>query len=387
MRTRTTHFLVGPALLALALAGQASAQDRILPPADTVPATVAESESVDANAPQAPTVELDALVQELDSVTLADRRNAAAALRKQPLIVLTSLLSRNELSLEQRTHLESCARAKFLTEPRAALGVRWNPNDRNTATILSTEAPFDCTRVLQAGDQIVRIGDVDVGTIGTLPPAILSYSPGDRVEIRFIREGKKCVGTVVMGDFRTLLRTGGTPQVDHNLEVAWLLFRARTLGEDHQREAPIAARFDEHALLAMSVSSARSRMEAMDVPFGPNGLRVNVVSRSTGQDAKSRPTSIATGGAAPIHTFAPSRFFTPLKGDVSDKVRMRVAAFEQELESIDSEIATIKTLVENARDDDDRTRHLDNLRVMSAKRNLIQQQLDGLRQQINGGQK
>ncbi|QQS08851.1 MAG: PDZ domain-containing protein [Phycisphaerales bacterium] len=346
-----------------------------------------DSPSVAAPAAKPPTFDLETLVAQLDSPALTDRQKAGDSLHAQSLVVLMGLLTRDSLTLEQRTRLELTARSKFMQGPRAALGVRWNANDPGGATILSTEPAFDCSKVLQAGDIIVRIGDVDIAAVGSLPPAILSYSPDDRVEIRFLRNDKKCVGTVIMGDFRTLANQRLPNQVDFNLATAWLLYRDRTLKGSTRDEAPIAIRFDEHALLAVDTVSTRSRFEDMRMSMPPNGIRVNINMDRAGQDDKSRPTRITSGGDTPLSIAPPPRFFTPLRGDVSEQIRARVAMMERDLESIDSDIATSKALFENAATDDERDLHRNNLKSMSDKRNLIQQQLDGLRQQINGRRK
>lgn len=372
--------------VALAFATPVFAQDN---PSARTPEGELEKDSPSIAAPAAtsPAFDLESLVAQLDSPALSDRQKAGESFRGQSLVVLMGLLTRDDLTLEQRTRLELIARSKFMQGPRAALGVRWNANEPGGATILSTEPDFDCSKVLQAGDIIVRIGDVDIAAVGSLPPAILSYSPDDRVDIRFLRNEKKCVGTVVMGDFRSLANQRLPNQVDFNLSTAWLLYRDRTLKDSTHNDEPIAIHFDEHALLAVDTVSARSRLDSMRMSMPPNGIRVNINADRAGQGDKARPTRITSGGSTPLSIAPPPRFFTPLRGDVSEQIRARVTMMERDLEAMDGEIATIKALLENAATDDERAQHQYNLKAMSDKRSLIQQQLEGLRQQINGRRK
>ena len=53
---------------------------------------------------------------------------------------------------------------------------------------------------VQAGDVIVKLGDMQVGSIQDLFGALAAHSPGDAVEIEVLRDGERRTLEAVLGE-------------------------------------------------------------------------------------------------------------------------------------------------------------------------------------------
>lgn len=143
--------------------------------------------------------QLDEVLAKLASPDLAVREEAARALMGRAdadLKTIEGLLSRADLSAEQRLRLLHLASVRFRETPRGALGVSFGFGAGSDGLMISAPlANFPAAKVLRPGDRIVAVdGEVipsnsGFGWSGNSPirPFVISRDPGDTVRLTIIR--------------------------------------------------------------------------------------------------------------------------------------------------------------------------------------------------------
>ncbi len=210
MRTRPLSVLIG----LFALAGPAPAQPdnghELLPKAD-----------------------LERLVAALDADDPAARENATRAIAEDQRVTLRRLepyLSDAALSREQRRRLLSAAFERFAREPRAAMGVSFEPLAREAGLRLATVVPnFPCAALLKAGDRVLAFDGVALRDQQHAVATIISRDPGDEIEVSLQRQGEPLTVAVPLGR-RDRLETP-VPASGQMLVEAWTI-RSRTFAAD-----------------------------------------------------------------------------------------------------------------------------------------------------------
>lgn len=168
--------------------------------------------------------EVAELVAALGSSDVRVRTAATAELRDRNDLTLAGLeaaLADPALTPEQRRRLNGAALDRFLREPRAAMGVQWQPQANPSAVVLSlTLEGFHSSEVLKPGDRLEAIDDIPVSNDLRLRATIISHDPGDTVEVALVRAGEPMKVRVRLGSFDDL-RNGPPPSP--TFAVAWAL--------------------------------------------------------------------------------------------------------------------------------------------------------------------
>ncbi|MCX5691626.1 MAG: PDZ domain-containing protein [Planctomycetota bacterium] len=168
--------------------------------------------SAPASAPETPRSRLAALIRELDAPTPVQRATASERAQADPEFTLSlleealTMARATPLSPEQIMRLEQAARQRFLTEPRAAMGVQFSQLENITEGVeISAPLPgFDSMRALQPGDIIHQVDSIVIHRQDQMRAAIVSYSPGDDVSLSISRQGEKMQVKIKMGSFADL---------------------------------------------------------------------------------------------------------------------------------------------------------------------------------------
>ncbi len=175
-----------------------------------------------------------ALVADLAKPDPLSRTSASEHLESDPSFALKDIegvLASPGLNAEQTRRLTAAAEARFLREPRAAVGVTFNQfeQDRNGSVVLdNVEATFPASAVLQAGDRIEAIDGVRLSAVNPMRPHILSRDPGDTIPMTIVRQGVTMNVVVTLGRWADLRdrRRGGQfvrsmdPR-EEDFEAAW----------------------------------------------------------------------------------------------------------------------------------------------------------------------
>ncbi|MCA3006685.1 MAG: hypothetical protein LW650_02350 [Planctomycetaceae bacterium] len=142
---------------------------------------------------------MDEVLARLASPDLSVREEAARALSGRAdadLKTIEGLLTRPDLSAEQRLRLLHLASVRFRETPRGALGVSFGFGPGSDGLMISAPlANFPAAKVLRPGDRIVAVdGEVipsssGFGWSGNSPirPFVISRDPGDTVRLTIIR--------------------------------------------------------------------------------------------------------------------------------------------------------------------------------------------------------
>lgn len=165
-----------------------------------------------ASAPETPRSRLAALIRDFDAPTQMERSMASERAQADVEFTLSlleeALTSPREtpLSPEQVMRLEQAALQRFLSEPRAAMGVQFSQLENITEGVeISAPLPgFDSMRVLQPGDIIHQVDSIVIHRQEQMRAAIVSYSPGDEVLLSISRQGEKMQVKIKMGSFADL---------------------------------------------------------------------------------------------------------------------------------------------------------------------------------------
>ena len=176
--------------------------------------------------PAATLAELKQVVANLDSEVLQQRLDAARSLREGPrfgLKTIEGVLRTAELSPEQHRQLVSVAWERFKSEPRPAMGISSNYNQRGAVVQFVTPG-FPAQQVLKSGDRIEVADGVKLDEFDTLRHVILSRDPGDEMALTILRDGATLNVKVTLGRLEDLR---GQALTELSLVTAFRLFRAR----------------------------------------------------------------------------------------------------------------------------------------------------------------
>jgi hypothetical protein len=152
----------------------------------------------------------DELVAALDDPALTVRQTAHAEISLRSDVTMPQIegaLARNDLSPEQRIRLDDAARERFISGPRAAMGISWNLDIPNRASIVKPIEGFDAFNKLEPGDIFVSVDNLPIR--GPNPQQqlrwqIISHDPGDVMPVT-VRRGKELKSfDLVLGPYEQL---------------------------------------------------------------------------------------------------------------------------------------------------------------------------------------
>lgn len=287
---RGLPFLV-PALAAWLAAPAASAQlDRGDDAAVAPAARGAESQPVAGDE-----IDLARTAADLGSPDVKTRIEAherLAAARSITLRQIEQLIrTTNPLSPEQRRRLLAVAYQRFLTEPRAGMGINAN-RDPDRPTLNSLIEGFPAAEVLKVGDRFIAAAGMNIDAWDTLRAVIISHDPGDEIPATIVRDGATLNVRIKLGRFDQLDRQ---PQLEPSIrEAAWTL-RSRGLRDPAMVEAkPIESGLSTAAWF----NPALIQREAADIqPADVGGdTRTNVVAGGESRGGVPQVQEIITGG-------------------------------------------------------------------------------------------
>lgn len=217
--------------------------------------------------------DLDALIALLGSADLATREEASRRIALREDVSLSTiegvLLSREDLSGEQRARLHSIARELFDRGPRAGMGVQFGPIAPEGVQIAATVAGFDAARALLAQDVLHEVDGRRVNSSEMIRAEILSREPGEAMDLTVLRMGQSLRVRIAMGSYADLNRGRSVPLEAEALSRAWRT-RLERLGLDNPlgaREvslgspAPIPEREGAWTLLGSNVTIERGTVE------------------------------------------------------------------------------------------------------------------------------
>lgn len=222
---------------------------------------------------------LDEVVARLDSPVFTAREQASYDLLTREDLTIDEVelkLADPGLSPEQRLRLEWVALEVFRRGPRAALGIRFQPERDGGVRILDTVPDFPASRVLQPDDQIVEADGAPVTRQATFRAAILSHAPKEVMRLTIVREGRRERVDVELGSFESLIGGAGPRETD--ILEAWNLRRGRegALGyPDPLAPVALAGAPDKPEPGSASWERAYATGDA------PSGVRVGGQSRDT----------------------------------------------------------------------------------------------------------
>jgi len=178
----------------------------------------------------APSVDLRAVIRDLDAPSLEAREAATMRLMSLEGIRLTDvepMLDDPGLTPEQAARLDRVAFMCFQRTQRGALGVSFGSQTPDGTEISTTIAGFDASVALRARDVVRSAGGVRLHDTLTFRAVILSYEPGDAVPLEVIRDGRPMQIDVRLGRFADLQQ----PMVPDFAVMAraWELRRDRTM--------------------------------------------------------------------------------------------------------------------------------------------------------------
>jgi len=169
-------------------------------------------------------VTVEQLVEQLASESFVDRELAADELEYNAAISLDLLenqLARSDLGAEQRLRLYRAAMIRFVTEPRAAMGVNLSREVNELGLrITGTVEGFDSINKLQNGDFISEINHWPIRATVDLQVAVISRSPGEVVPIVVVRGEQRFTADIELGAWSDLPNTGALQR--SALQAAWL---------------------------------------------------------------------------------------------------------------------------------------------------------------------
>jgi hypothetical protein len=255
-------------------------------------------------------------IAELDSSVLRVRESAMSALRNSPLLTLDQLegvLSGERLSPEQFNRLGVLAKERFVSSPRAALGVQFDDFGARSSEgvpIARTIEGFDSVRVLKSGDVMYAMSGVRVTSLEDARKIITSHDPGERMTIHLFRNGEPLIVRATLGNFEDLERRpergrnvgvggGGGNRGGRGSDVmdaAWEIRLARVMGTKMERAEAIDPGVGVAEYSAMEGELGRV------VDLQEKRERVKTVARQDGmgEEVDRGPGIVAGGGAGGV---------------------------------------------------------------------------------------
>lgn len=237
----------------------------------------------DASTPE----QAERLIERLDAETLEARDRATETLQSfsGPLErIVVERIKTSDLSPEQLARLDEALYQRFADKPRAGMGVAFAANNPGGGVLLQRILnQFPVSEHLKRGDVIQRVEGAsllsmpDRSARATLRRHILSFNPGEKIEVKVLRQDQSLTLRVPLGSYEDL--GDAMPVSDEDLRSAWALRRDR-LGLELRPKPGIQPPTDE-----------------------ANWPRFESKERS---DAKSRTSLAAAGDQAPLIAPDPS---------------------------------------------------------------------------------
>jgi hypothetical protein len=153
---------------------------------------------------------LDELIGDLDNPSFEVRRATTEELGTRTDFSLQDLeaqLDRNDLTPEQRLRIGAAAREHFGRGPRAAMGISWNQDFTNRASISGTIPGFDAHGKLKGGDVFVSVDGIPMRGLNSrrlFRWHLISHDPGDTLSVVVRRGKEKAHFDLVLGSFAAL---------------------------------------------------------------------------------------------------------------------------------------------------------------------------------------
>lgn len=263
----------------LSVAVSVPAQEIALPPPAALPAEVPEPE-------------LKRLVDDLGAPELSRREAATEAIETNRAIRLRHLerwLREPGLSPEQRTRLMGLARARFWSEPRAAMGVRRDgPFAGSRGVILTAITPgFPAAEVLRAGDRIETLDGYKLDEFEMFRYVIIAHDPGDEIPATVIRDGVTLNLKIKLGHYAAL---------GLNLEENVLVEGWRLRSRPYASQAAAGSRIKlETPALTRPVNDATAM--GLEADGGTIGVVAGGEARESRPPPPPLPTTLNRGGA------------------------------------------------------------------------------------------
>lgn len=334
--------------------------------------------SVGAGAQEAMTAER--LVERLGSDSFVERELAADELEYNENIRLEDLeaqLARDDLSAEQRLRLYRSAQIRFISEPRAAMGIQFAPNESDLGLVITATVPnFDAVNVLQNGDILLEIDDWPIRSNIDLQFSIVSRSPGDVVSVVFIRGEQRKTADITLGKWADL--NNNQSQQRSALQNAWA-HRSRDYAD---RGMPEMIDYDPGILEAWENAAVEPwtgptrRRNADGTP-----LRQMVV---VGGEARPRPGALA--GVTldrPLSRSARGRAndFPPMLRQHLTKAEIEIVAMEERIRRSQLQLEIYQRNGARQRQIDQAKAQLESYQVSLAE---LQRKADRLRKELDG---
>ncbi len=184
----------------------------------------------------------DALLAALDGQDAVGRIEATERLLDTsgvPLRSLEAALLDEPLSAEQRARLLGVVEHRFMLEPRAAIGIRFDTSalPRGAGVVIATVYPnFPSAEVLRPGDRVEAIDGIAIGDTERFRARIVAHDPGETVALDIVRDGRPMTVTVGTGSYSRLPSEPRNGALDPaTLRAAWEIrsppYTARALAE------------------------------------------------------------------------------------------------------------------------------------------------------------
>jgi hypothetical protein len=261
--TRTAHLIAALAIAVSSFAARAADVPPALPSIERVAAV----ESFDS--------ELLALVAQLNDATYQRRERAMRTLLDERFdnLQLCALLSREDLSLEQRHRLLFVLCEQIVNTPRGALGISMRignlVNRRPGVEITDFVPGLPAERVLEVGDRITHINGRPIATQEDLIILVQTQRPGEEIHLTVDRPRRDERGDIVRdGD--------GAPTVE-TLNVSFELGSAAQLVDPRTgRSSAVNSAVAQHRRLEAQVARRR---------YGPQPHHLTVRGDVGGEDS------------------------------------------------------------------------------------------------------
>lgn len=243
---------------------------------------------------------LDQQVRLLDASDYASREEASRAISDATDLTIQHIervLGDSGLSTEQRMRLMWAGYRRFASTDRAALGVSFAmfASDSPGVEITQTIEGFDSVNVIQTGDILLAFGGTPITSFDQARIQIVSFDPGEVVELRLLRQGEPVIAGVRLGSLSTL-RGGSSASDDSLLRGAWSarLARARLLNTETITLEP-GLSSQRWADLAAMVEYAT--MRKIITPRNTNANRLAMAGQATAtRQMLVAPSRIVAGG-------------------------------------------------------------------------------------------
>jgi hypothetical protein len=151
--------------------------------------------------------DLAQLVTDLGSASVQTRIDAHTRLLEARSITLSQIeqfIRAKPLSAEQRLRLLNMAYQRFLTEPRAAMGIQADSNSERGVVLTLVVPEFPAAQVLKVRDRFVTAAGTTIDTWDALRAVIISRDPDDEIPVTVVRDGATLNLRVKLGSFNRL---------------------------------------------------------------------------------------------------------------------------------------------------------------------------------------